>query len=93
AFAELWNLGGLYMEHRRIAEAVALFQRCLRVSDASPFDPVMKVGTLLALAVSYAKLSDRELATNSFDRATHLVDSLPPGFRLPLGRPLYYQYA
>jgi len=31
AFTELWNLGGLYMENRRIADAVSLFQRCLPV--------------------------------------------------------------
>lgn len=93
AFTELWNLGGLYMKEGRIAEAVSLFQRGLRVSEAAPLDPVMKVGTLLALGVSYAKLSNREMATNSFDRATSLVGSLPPGFRLPLGRSLYYQYA
>lgn len=90
---ELWNLGGLYLQHGRTGEAVGVFERCLRISEAFPPDPVMQAGSLLTLGMSYAKLNDRELANNSFDRAMHLIGSLPMNARSFLGLAIYYQYS
>ncbi|MFL6416523.1 MAG: tetratricopeptide repeat protein [Bryobacteraceae bacterium] len=93
AAPELWNLGELYLQHGRTDEAVSLFERCLRISEAFPPVPVMQAGSVLGLAMSYAKLNDREMANKSFDRAMHLIDSLPPSTHSSLGMAAYYQYS
>lgn len=91
--ADLWELAVLYLNERRVAEALPLLKRGLEISEASPLSTELRVRILLGLGVAYSAVADHESAERSFQRAVQLIDSVPPVFRSRLGQVLCEAYS
>ncbi|HMJ62151.1 MAG TPA: tetratricopeptide repeat protein, partial [Bryobacteraceae bacterium] len=91
--SDLWDLAVLYLNERRVADALPLLTRGLEISKASPLSTELRVRILLGLGIAYSAIADRESAERSFQRAVQLVDSVPPAFRSTLGQVLYQAYS